>query len=206
MVCSAVDRTAVFQSIHEAVGRAVTGGGSTMGGGCDPPLIGASSCWPADRHVAAAALVLAAGADLSALSAAYAVRLACCSPVRRPAHAVPWVVADRFGRDGWPGSCGAISNGPAQRWVGDFLSGRAVRFGWPPAGRDRGAAAALAADIALRQVAHQPVDAARDDQRLAMRHCRRKRMHRRRHRANVGGVDQHEPVAGAGIGRRMGRR
>jgi peptidoglycan/LPS O-acetylase OafA/YrhL len=47
-----------------------------------------------------------------------------------PANAVPWVVAIVLAMTGLAWIVWRYVERPAQRWVRDFLSGRAVRFGW----------------------------------------------------------------------------
>jgi peptidoglycan/LPS O-acetylase OafA/YrhL len=48
-----------------------------------------------------------------------------------PANAMPWVVAIVFAMIWLAWIVWRYVERPAQRWVRDFLSGRAVRFGWP---------------------------------------------------------------------------
>jgi len=48
-----------------------------------------------------------------------------------PANAVPWVVAIVLAMTWLAWIVWRYVERPAQRWVRDFLSGRAVRFGWP---------------------------------------------------------------------------
>ena len=48
-----------------------------------------------------------------------------------PANALPWVVAIVSATTLFAWIVWRYVERPAQRWVRDFLSGRAVRFGWP---------------------------------------------------------------------------
>ena len=48
-----------------------------------------------------------------------------------PAHAGPWVMAIVLAMIWLAWIVWRYVERPAQRWVRDFLSGRAVRFGWP---------------------------------------------------------------------------
>jgi peptidoglycan/LPS O-acetylase OafA/YrhL len=127
--------TAVFQSIHEAVKLAPhTGGVFDAGVVAAICLASIAIIFLATRirHVPLpSALVLAAGGltyplYLLHMQFGYVLftRLA-------PANAVFWVVAIVLAMTWLAWIVWRYVERPAQRWVRDFLSGRAVRFGWP---------------------------------------------------------------------------
>ena len=127
--------TAVFQSIHEAVKLTPHTGGVfdewTVAAIC---LGSVAVIFLATRirHVPLpSALVLAAGGLTYPLYLLHMQFGYVLFTRQAPANAGPWVVAIVLAMTWLAWIVWRYVERPAQRWVRDFLSGRAVRFGWP---------------------------------------------------------------------------
>jgi peptidoglycan/LPS O-acetylase OafA/YrhL len=126
--------TAVFQSVHKAVKLA------PHTGGVFDAWVVAAICLASIaiiflatriRHVPLpSALVLAAGGLTYPLYLLHMQFGYVLFTRQTPANAVPWVVAIVLAMTGLAWIVWRYVERPAQRWVRDFLSGRAVRFGW----------------------------------------------------------------------------
>jgi peptidoglycan/LPS O-acetylase OafA/YrhL len=126
--------TAVFQSIHKTVKLAPHTGGVfdawTVAAICLASIAIIFLATRIRQLPLPSALVLAAGGLTYPLYLLHMQFGYVLFTRQTPANAVPWVVAIVLAMTGLAWIVWRYVERPAQRWVRDFLSGRAVRFGW----------------------------------------------------------------------------